>query len=167
MKKRLMIVAAMAAVLMGAVSCTPSPLEKAVKEVNALLPEDDNEFIITSLEYDNNQVTITYDANPDEAAFVDGFIDIINEGGEDWLNARDSFIPEMLAYHFDYDVLQEMVKVDASLKAVFRNKASDKTAHIDITAEEVKASLEWIEEMRSEAEAEDADDAELEDTEED
>ena len=153
MKKKLLFVAAMAALLMGVVSCgtKSTPLEKVVNEVNAILPEDDNEFIITSMEYETNHVTVTYDANKDEAEFVDAFIDGINNGeGEEWEEARLEFIPEMLAYHFDYDVLLQMVKSGAGLTAVYRNEESGKTARLEVTSEELKSATEIVKQIREE-----------------
>lgn len=158
MKKKLFFVVAMALLLMGAFSCgkKATPLEKLVKELNAEMPMPDEEFLLTKIEYDGINVTLTYEAIDEE--FAEEFISIVNEVDNSNVG-REEFVDALLKGFFGHDLMDEMLKAEAGMVEVFCNKSTGSSARLEITYEEISRSNELflMEDAEPDSEEEDVD----------
>ena len=137
MKKKLLFVAAMAMLLVGAVSCgkKESSLEKLIREINTEeLPYDDGEFQITAVVLDGNDVKLTYYGNEEDV--VNEVIDIVN-GFETDLSGRDIIVDYILEDYLGGQLLDEVIASGKNMVFVFVDSDSDACGSLKVTNEEL------------------------------
>ncbi len=153
MKKKLLFVAAMAVLLTGAFSCgkKDTPLEKLVKEINAELPIPDADFMVTKIEYDGTDVTMSFDAIDEE--FGEEVITLVNELGNGNVS-RSEFVCLLLKGFMGHDLMNEMLNEGAGMVQIFSNKATGSSARLEISPEEIADCNEYYLQMSGENEDE-------------